>query len=412
MPPLKRTPARRLGAAAIMLVLAALTLAAPIALARPSRTRRTVHLTAGAPVPQGFVGVDADGPLLAAGSGIDLTAQVRTMVASGVESIRAAFSWSEAQPYGSWAQVPAAVRSQFTDVGGAPFDFGYTDQLVAAAARARIAVLPTVLYAPAWDALPNRDGVSTPRRDGPFGAYLAALIGRYGPHGSFWSENPAIPRMPIRAWQIWNEPNLTYYWHQPFARSYTRLLAVAHAAIKRADPGAKVVLGALTNTAWRSLGQLDRIPGVGRLFDVVAVNGFTKLPANVIVYLRLMRRAMDRFHMGAKPLLATEVSWPSALGRVSAGFDFDTTEAGQARNISALLPMLGAQRRALGLAGFYWYTWIGSEQPGAIPFDYAGLERLTGGSVIAKPALRAFTGAALALEGCRAKGAVATSCVR
>ncbi|HUZ83868.1 MAG TPA: hypothetical protein VMU66_04185 [Gaiellales bacterium] len=308
--------------------------------------------------------------------------------------------------------MPAANTAQFTDVGGRPYDFQLTDEIVGAAARARISVLPTVLYAPEWDAVQNPAGVAFPRTYGPYAAYLTALIGRYGPHGSFWSANPGLPRMPIRAWQVWNEENLAYYWRQPFARTYAQFLRVAHAAIKRADPGANVVLGALTNAAWHSLGQLYRVPSARRLFDVVAVNGFTKRPAYVIVYLQLMRRAMDHFHDGAKPLLATEVSWPSALGHVSSGFDFDTTQAGQARNLATLLPMLGAQRRALGLTGFYWYTWIGAEQAGAQPFDYAGLERYSGGQVIAKPALRAFTIAALALERCRRKGVVATGCIR
>ncbi|HLH67251.1 MAG TPA: hypothetical protein VKV27_16295 [Solirubrobacteraceae bacterium] len=363
------------------------------------------------PVPQGFVGVDVDGPILNPATGIDLQAQMRAMVASGVQSIRAAFSWSQAQPYESWSQVPPAVRSQFTDVDGRPFYFQVTDEIVAAAARARISVLPTVLYAPSWDAVPNPDGVSYPRAFGPYAAYLTALIDRYGPRGSFWRAHPGLPRMPIRAWQVWNEENLTYYWRQPFAPTYARLLAAARAAIRRADPGARLVLGALTNAAWRALGELYRVRGARRLFDVVAVNGFTRLPANVIVYLRLMRRAMDRFGDFAKPLLATEVSWPSAAGQVTGGFDFDTTEAGQARNIAALLPALGADRRALGLAGFYWYTWVGQE-PGPLPFDYAGLERFTAGRVVAKPALRAFAKAALALEGCRRKGAVATACIR
>lgn len=362
-------------------------------------------------VPQGFVGVDADGPLLDPANSIDLDSQVATMVASGVQSIRTAFSWAAAEPYQSWSDVPATQQSQFTDVAGVPVDFELTDAIVAAAAARRLSVLPTVLYAPAWDANANPDGVDTPRRYGPYAAYLTALIGRYGPHGSFWRQHPGVPKLPIRAWQIWNEPNLSYYWHQPFARSYAGLLRAAHAAIRRADPGAKVVLGALTNLAWKSIGQLYRVRGAHTLFDVVAVNGFTKRPANVILYLRLMRRALDRFHDGAKPLLATEISWPSARGHVSNGFDFDTTEAGQARNIATLLPQLGAQRQSLGLAGFYWYTWMGDEQDGGQAFDFAGLERFRDGRVSAKPALAAYRRAALALEGCRRKGRVATACI-
>ncbi|MGO9957530.1 MAG: hypothetical protein ACLP50_16430 [Solirubrobacteraceae bacterium] len=368
--------------------------------------------TGGAAVPQGFVGVDVDGPLLDSGTGVDLAQQLRSMVSSGVESVRVAFDWAAAQPYQSWSQVPADDESQFTDVDGSPIDFQSTDTFVGDAARDGISLLPIVLYAPAWDARTNPDGFATPLRDGPYAAYLTALIGRYGPHGSFWGENPQIPKLPIRGWQIWNEPNISIYWPQPFAAGYVSLLRAAHAAIKRADPGAEVVLGALTNYAWTSIGSIYRIPGARALFDVVAVNGFTKLPADVILYLRFMRQAMRRFNDGHKPLLATEVSWPSAQGKVNSGYDFDTTEVGQARNIAELLPLIGRDRTSLGLAGFYWYTWMGDESEPTNPFDYAGLLAFDNGQVSPKPALSAFRTAALALEQCKAKGTVATSCIR
>ena len=68
-------------------------------------------------VPQGFVGMMIDGPLYpVTAPGIDLAPQFDKMVASGVESIRAVFDWSFAQPYRSWSQVPAADLDQFTDV--------------------------------------------------------------------------------------------------------------------------------------------------------------------------------------------------------------------------------------------------------------------------------------------------------
>ena len=111
-------------------------------------------------------------------------------------------------------------------------------------------VLPLVLYAPAWDAAKNRTGYSIPKRPGPYADFLAALVKRYGPHGTFWSGRSGA-RVPIRSWRIWNEPNLGYSWPQPFARGYVSLSS-DHAAIKRADPGAKVVLGGLTNFAWKS----------------------------------------------------------------------------------------------------------------------------------------------------------------
>jgi hypothetical protein len=364
------------------------------------------------PVPQGFVGVDVDGPIFGSDSTIDFPAQLNTMVSNGVQSVRVAFSWAAAQPYQTDADVPDDQKDNFTDVAGVPTSFKFTDMVVGDAARDRVTVLPTVLYAPQWDAASNPNGVGYPRQYAPYGAYLTAVIDRYGPHGSFWRENPSIPKMPIRSWQIWNEPNLAYYWKQPFASTYVSMLKVAHAAVKKADPGAQVVLGALTNTAWKSLGQVYKVKGAKNLFDVVSVNGFTKIPANVIEFMVFVRRAMSRFGDGAKPLIATELSWPSAKGETHANLDFITTRAGQARNISALLPLLGQQRLALHLTGFYWYTWIGEEDANSGPFNYSGLLADHDDKVTVKPALQAFKTGVLALEGCKRKGAVATSCIR
>ncbi len=397
----------------ILIVLVVIAVAAGVA---PAAARSKHHRRAKppGPVPQGFVGVDTDGPLLTPGSNIDLAAQLQTMVATGVQSLRVAFSWAAAQPYAAAADVPAAQSAAFTEVGGRPTDFQTTDQIVGAAARRHLMVLPTVLYTPSWDArsTANPHGFAMPQRTAPFAAYLTALIGRYGPHGSFWRANPSIPKVPIRSWQIWNEPNISRYWDQPFAPSYVALLRAAHAAVKRADPGARVVLGALTNAAWSALHQIYRVRGARGQFDAVSVNAFTKLPSNIIVYLRYVRSMMRRYGDTKKPLFATELSWPSGKGVDTQTYDFDTTPAGQARNIATLLPLIRKNRVKLGLAGIDWYTWMGDERPGNPAFDFAGLLSYNNGQVATKPALAAFRKGVLALEGCRSKGSVATSCIR
>jgi hypothetical protein len=373
------------------------TLAAALALSVGSGTASASSAQSslpGTPVPQGFVGMDLDGPPLVAANNIDLSHQFDLMVSNGVQNVRVVFSWAAAQP-----------------TKGAPFDFSQTDQVVQMAAARHVTVLPTVLYAPSWDEGKNRHGVyGPPAKTGPFAAYLTALIKRYGPHGTFWNNHS--PREPIRMWQIWNEPNLSYYWPQPFAKSYVKLLKAAHRAIRRADPGAKAVLGALTNTAWESLGQVDKVSGAMSAYDVIAVNGFTSTPARVIKYLQFVRRAADskRNH---KPLLATELSWPSAKGKSPQHFDWSTTEKGQAKDITALLPMLAQHRAALKLIGFDYYTWMGEETPHAPAFDFAGLLRFTpDGTITEKPGLNAFHRSALALEHCRQKGTKATVCIR
>ena len=376
-------------------------------------TNRRTHPSAH--VPQGFVGVNIDGPMILPSAHVDLAHQFDVMVANGVQSVRLAFSWVAAQPYASWADVPAGQQARFQKgAGGVPTDFSVTDQFVELAAQRGLNVLPTVLYTPRWDAGFNPSGgFHPPKRTGPYANYLSTLIDRYGPNGSFWSSHPGISRLPIRMWQIWNEPNLSRYWPQPFARSYVTLLRAAHGAIKRADPGAKVVLGALANTAWRYLGQVERVPGARSQFEVIAVNAFTATPSNVILFLKLVRRTASQLGDGKKAMLATELSWPSALHKSPQPFDWNVTEAGQARNISSLLPMLAAQRSSLRLLGFDYYTWMGDEYPRASAFNFAGLLRYQpGGRIVAKPALAAYRRAALALEGCRRKGSLATRCLK
>ena len=360
------------------------------------------------PVPQGFAGVDLDGPPVNPVDNVDLSKQFKLMVKSGVETVRMAFNWAVAQPFRPGTRAPTG----YVDVGGVPTNFALTDAVVGLAAQNGITVLPTILYVPGWDAKANKSGgLPIPRRVEPYAAYASALVHRYGPHGSFWAGRRR--RQPIRAWQIWNEPNLTYYWPQPFAKGYVTLLRAAHKAIKHADSRAKVVLGALTNTAWKYLGQINHVHGARDLYDVISVNGFTSTPSHVITYLQLTRRAADAEGEKQKPLLATELSWPSAKGKSPQHYDWNTTEKGQGKKIAALLPLLAQHRKALNLAGFDYYTWMGAEYWHAPAFNFAGLLRYdTHGKIEAKPALSAYTKGVLALEGCRKKGSRATICIK
>jgi hypothetical protein len=356
-------------------------------------TKKTSHVQA---VPQGFVGMNVDGPLL--NSPTSLPQVFDKMVASGVESVRVAFNWSAAQP-----------------LQNGPIDFTQTDEIVGLAAQRRLMVLPIVLYAPAWDATSHPAGtLAAPATDAPYAAYCRALVERYGPRGSYWAQHPRAPRRPIRMWQIWNEPNFVYDWPiRPFAPSYVKLVRAAHAAIKQADPGAKVVLAGMPDFAWEYLAQIYAVKGARTDFDVVAVHPYTQQPKNVIKFLQLVRNVMDRHGDARKPLLATETGWNSSLGRRPSDDDCcQTTERGQARDVKALLPLLGAHRRQLNLIGFYYYTWLTHEYTRAPSFNFAGLFNLTNNRIVAKPVFDTFRRAALALEQCRQKGNVATRCLK
>lgn len=366
---------------------------------------------AAARVPRGFIGIMLDGPVFS--RHVSLDRQMGAMARDGVESVRVVFSWSNAQPYENWQQVPQREISEFTDgPSDIPTDFRFSDGVVRAAALHGMSVLPVPVYAPEWDVLPGGSHAQ-PKRVGPYADYLTALVERYGPNGTFWEANPRLPYLPIRSWQVWNEPDMDYFWTQfPFAPSYVALLRAAHAAIKQADPRAKVILAGLANRSWTALASIYRVRGAGKLFDAAAAHPYTAQARGVIKILGYVRRVMNRHGDAHKPLLVTEFGWPSSLGRSPATFGIATTEKGQASRLAAVIPLLARDRRRLGLSGVDLYTWMGLEGPDEPTFDYSGLLAFdpSRNAVRRKPALAVFRRAALALEGCREKSSVATRC--
>jgi hypothetical protein len=376
--------------------LPAFTVAVLLVLALPA-----VAAAQGTPVPAGFVGVNLDGPPLTARDNVALEPQMALMAKSGVQSVRTTFNWTDEQPYGSWLQVPLGQTSQFQKgAGNIPTNFAETDQLVGDAAAHGLTVLPTVMYAPSWDAAPHKgNAINAPRDNQPYANYLTTLIDRYGPNGSFWAANPKLPKKPIREWAIWNEPWIYYYWpFQHYAKTYVALLRAARTAIKADDPGAKVVLAGIPNASWRNFRSIISV-GARTLFDVVDVHPYTEWPSGVIDILTRVRQAMVSVGLGRLPMIAGELGWNSSLNQTKNLFDWDTTRAGQALRARTVLPLLASNRVRFNLIAFYWYTWMGNEHRGASPWSFAGLMGYHNGNVFAKPALSAFSQEAHAIEG-------------
>jgi hypothetical protein len=204
-------------------------------------------------------------------------------------------------------------------------------------------------------------------------------------------------------WQIWNEPNFTRYWPmQPFATSYVHLLAAAHRAIKTADPGAQVVLAGLPQFSWVYMAQIYAVRGARDQFDIAAVHPYTARPAGVIEIMRRVRAVMNQSGDSAKPMFATEVTWPSSQGKAAPEFGVSTTETQQRALLEQLAPLLHSSESALRLGAFYWYTWLGDESPSKSPyaFNYAGLPKDVNGTISAKPALSAYQSLARILRDC------------
>lgn len=382
----------------LLIALAALLLPVGTAAAR-SQPLRVPHGWNGMVVNRDLLGTDAQ-----AGREWD------RMVSAGVETTRTAFYWSGAQPYRQASDVPADSPDGPYELDGRqiPTVYGKMDGIVEANARRGLTLLPVVLSAPNWAAVDPQNAVSRPKNAGDYANFLTDLVQRYGPNGSFWAQHPDIPKRPIRQWQIWNEPNIGYFWHASHMAGYAALLRAAHDAIKRADPGAGVILAGLSSSKqsrpWTSLAELYRA-GARRLFDAATVHPYSLQPKNVMRIIANVRSVMRRYGDGRKPLWVTELSWPSARGRSNYNaYNFNVTESQQAQKIREIYPMLARARRSLGIARVYWYTWITSYRGRSDPFDYAGLRAAAPNSSTdshAKPAFGAWQHVVLSLEGCR-----------
>ena len=273
--------------------------------------------------------------------------ELKVMKDTAVRMVRVPFYWSQAQPYRSMSAVPPAQRTRFKDVGGRPTTFAPTDWIIGSAAKADMPVLPIVLETPSWAALHPRLGNSPPAGSANYGAFLQALIGRYGPHGSYWSEHPDLPKRPLRAWQIWNEPNHFHYWSdQPFARGYVRLAAGARRAIKRADPGAQVIGAGFADRSWVYLASVYKAGGKG-VFDVIAIHPYTYEPRNVLRIVEYARAAMVKAGDGKRPMWLTEVTWSSGRRPGHRPYPFETTKQDMAARLSRALPLLIQNSRRL-----------------------------------------------------------------
>jgi hypothetical protein len=245
-----------------------------------------------------------------------------------------------------------------------------------------------------------------------FADYLNALIARYGPRGNFWPANPDLPKLPIREWQLFNEPTRHCgQENQRAHRSYLPVLRVGYRAVHAADRRAKVVLAGLHNISWTALADLYR-HGAKRYFDAAAIHVYTSSVSRVLEVLRLNRGVMRRFRDRRKPIYVTEMGWTSARGKVPPNKQFgpETTLRGQARLLVTTYRALIRQRRKLGIERTYWFTWATPER-GDSTFYFAGLVKVAGSAFTPKPALRAFTRVARRYEGCR-KRSDARRCTR
>jgi hypothetical protein len=269
-------------------------------------------------------------------------------------------------------------------------NWSYYDSIIGAAAQQGIRVLPTVYSSPSWVADASNHP-PTGRFLGPFRAFVQGAAQRYGANGSFWSENPSIPKLPVTDWQLWNEMNSPSFWFtKPNPKQYVQLLKTFSGGIKSGDPSAKVVLGGLFRTPRIRNGiPLDRyLPGIYRAkgkkyFDAVALHPYSTTPRDALRAVRDTRQVMARFKDKKAKLWITEVGW--ATGGVATPLTVSPQR--QASYLRKTFGLLAKNRKRMKIAGVVWYSW--RDLPGGIWFNHTGLFTET---LDPKPSWSAFVG--------------------
>jgi polysaccharide biosynthesis protein PslG len=275
------------------------------------------------------------------------------------------------------------------------YQFAELDETIARAAASGVRVLPFVYGTPPWlNADPARPPLGSASRERAWTALLRQLVRRYGPGGELWQGQPRP--LPVRRWQIWNEPNFLLFWRpRPSPAGYVHMLAISSRAIHAEDRGAKIVAAGLAPVEggmnpWKFLRAMYGVPGVKRDFDVIALHPYSSSVRILEYELRLTRRVMARAGDGKRALQITE------LGVASGGQfpnPFDRGARGQARYLERAFSRLLEERGRWRIAGVDWFTWRDSTTPElhCVFCQYAGLLDASGDP---KPSWWAFKRAA------------------
>jgi polysaccharide biosynthesis protein PslG len=269
------------------------------------------------------------------------------------------------------------------------FHWDAYDKVVGGAARNGVRVLATVFSSPTWvepspETPPTQSGAVR-----AFQFFTGAAVQRYGSNGSFWREHPGLPKLPIRDWQLWNEPNSPLFWKPaPDIDDYVKLLGAFGGVVKAIDPSARILLAGLFPTPRLHGGiSLDTFlsgiyrKGGAKLFDAIAVHPYAATPSIALDRIAEARRLMDRFGDDDTPIWITEVGWAST-GRPPG---LVVGEQGQADYLKRTFELAQDERERLKIAGVVWFSL--SDTPGPIWVGHCGLFTVDGSP---KPAWAAF----------------------
>jgi len=214
--------------------------------------------------------------------------------AAGFDTVVQLFSWREVEP----------TRDQF--------HWEATDQFVAGAEYYGLEVIVRLDQHPAWASQVDLALNVPPDDRQDYYNFVYRVAERY--------------RGRVKAYIIWNEPNLALEWggRRPDAAAFTELLKVGYQAVKAADPEALVVSAGLAPTNSNDAAAIDdRLfleamyqAGAGTYFDVLGAHAYSfgQAPESDSEHpafgrLAELREIMVVHGDADKPVWITELGW-------------------------------------------------------------------------------------------------------
>ncbi len=249
----------------------------------PSSTSTTASTTSAPPVEESPeaptaspVSPDSDGLGFSPGSMLldltadDLDTDLDRMVALGADWIRIDLDWS---------RIEAEEGS---------YDWTTTDAIVTGARSRDLRVLGLIAYTPAWARPAGTPDKAPPIEVGDFARYVEALVDRYGRH--------------IRAWEIWNEPNVSSFWHpEPDPAGYAQLLDAGSSTIRRIDPDAVIVTGGLAPALDLPGIEVSPLTFLEQLYDHASSGSFDAVGVHPYTYPGFPTETQDWNQFAALP---------------------------------------------------------------------------------------------------------------
>lgn len=276
---------------------------------------------------------------------------------AGVGTLRVQLGWPLVQSAEGHCQASAATGV---------CDWTSYDRLVGGLASRGIETFPYLLNVPGFIATdPNTPPVRSKRARNAWSDFVEAAVKRYGPGGAYWDtayplEHPLADPVPIRHWQVWNEPSAEPFWKpKPKTREYGKLVKLTSKAITSVDEDAYVALAGLFGTPTVGIDQPDFIRGlyrvkkIERYFDAVAIHPYgpdlDRVEFQVDWALDEMRRAGDR----KADLWISEIGWASDHVHKQLGVG----RKGQAKMLEKSFELFRKKRAKWNLVAVNWYAW-------------------------------------------------------